>query len=85
MKLADVKTGVTSRSLREHAGLSRDKLAALAECSTSTIVRLEREGRLPKTATTVKIADALNVSLDTLVHASEVTPAPALAEGGEQS
>lgn len=54
--------------LRKQKGWSQEKLAAESGVSYNTIIKLER-GRIrnPKIETMVKLAEALEVSLDTLV------------------
>jgi len=50
------KTGLRAR--REAAGLSREKLARLADCCVTTLVQLE--GARPSEAMAQRIADALD-------------------------
>jgi DNA-binding XRE family transcriptional regulator len=50
--------------IRADRGLSREKLARLADCSTRTIVRIEREGADPGASIVARVALALGVSID---------------------
>lgn len=60
----------TARQHREAAGLSREKLARLADVSTSTIVRLE-DGQVPGGVALARIARALEVPIEALIPADE--------------
>lgn len=54
--------------LRKQKGWSQEKLATESSISYNTLIKLERGGILnPKIETVIKLADALNVSLDELV------------------
>jgi len=54
--------------LRKQKGWSQEKLATVSGISYNTLIKLERGGILnPKIETVVKLAEALNVSLDELV------------------
>jgi transcriptional regulator with XRE-family HTH domain len=56
------------RKLRKARELSQEKLARLADISTVTLVKIEAGVAKEPTITTVtKIADALKVSIDSLV------------------
>lgn len=56
------------RRLRHKKGLSQEKLARLADISTVTLVKIESgAAKEPTITTVVKIAVALNVSIDDLV------------------
>ena len=60
-----LKTLVT---LRKQKGWSQEKLAQEASISYNTLIKLERNGiKNPKIETVIKLADALEVSLDELV------------------
>lgn len=55
--------GQRVRRLRKKAGFTQERLAALAECSSSTVARLERgESDSPDTDTLKRLATALGVS-----------------------
>ena len=55
-------------TLRKQKGWSQEKLAQEAGISYNTLIKLERNGiKNPKIETVIKLADALNVSLDELV------------------
>jgi len=64
--MASLPLGQTVRALREAKGLSRERLAARVDVSSSTIRRLE-EGHAPKIATLRSIARVLDVSLAELL------------------
>lgn len=58
----------TIRKLRLKKGLSQEKLARLADISNATLVKIESGvAKKPTITTVVKIADALEVSIDELV------------------
>lgn len=67
--------------LRERQGLSRDKLAALSELTSSFIYRLEMGQRHPSPATKRKLADALKLDIavfdddDASVYEEVISPA----------
>lgn len=65
--------GTLVEQARTERGLSREKLARLADCSTSTIVRIERDGADPGANIVARVALALGVSLDD-VFTEEPTP-----------
>ena len=55
-------------TLRKQKGWSQERLAQEAGISYNTLIKLERNGiKNPKIETVIKLADALNVSLDKLV------------------
>jgi transcriptional regulator with XRE-family HTH domain len=55
-------------TLRKQKGWSQEKLAQESSISYNTLIKLERNGiKNPKIETVIKLADALNVSLDELV------------------
>jgi transcriptional regulator with XRE-family HTH domain len=58
----------TVRALRHRRGLSADQLAARAGVSKGALVALENATANPNLATLVRIADALGVSVSTLVE-----------------
>jgi len=62
----------TLRYAREDAGLSRERLARLAETSTSTITRMEREDHIPNAATVVRIASVLGTTAESLLSPGAV-------------
>ena len=54
--------------IRKQKGWSQERLAQEAGISYSTLIKLERNGiKNPKIETVIKLADALEVSLDELV------------------
>jgi transcriptional regulator with XRE-family HTH domain len=56
------------KKLRKDKGLSQDKLSRLADVSHATIIKIESGGiKSPTIDTVQKIANALGVSLDTLM------------------
>lgn len=56
------------KKMRKKKGLTQEKLARLADISNNTLVKIEMGMAKESTITTIiKIADALNVSLDELV------------------
>lgn len=55
---------------REELKLSRERLAANAGVSTSTIVRIERDGHCPKVDNLRAIAAALDLTLNDLLAAA---------------
>ena len=55
-------------TLRKQKGWSQERLAQEAGISYNTLIKLERSGiKNPKIETVIKLADALEVSLDELV------------------
>jgi transcriptional regulator with XRE-family HTH domain len=65
--------GVTVKQLRQQRGDSLDRLAVKAGVSKGALVALERGGTNPTLATLVRLADALDVSVSSLL---EQTPSP---------
>lgn len=56
------------KKLRKDKGLSQDKLSRLADVAHATIIKIESGGiKSPTIDTVQKIANALDVSLDTLM------------------
>lgn len=56
------------KSIRKKKGLTQEKLARLADISNNTLVKIEMGMAKEPTITTItKIADVLEVSIDTLV------------------
>jgi len=54
--------------IRKKKGWSQEKLAREANISYNTLIKIERNGiQNPKIETVIKLADALNASLDELV------------------
>ncbi|MFT3951703.1 MAG: helix-turn-helix transcriptional regulator [Oscillospiraceae bacterium] len=47
--------------------MTQEKLAEYAECSNSHIGQIERGRRIPSLTTTIKIAEALSVTVDQLL------------------
>ena len=63
--------GLVIRLAREKAKLSREKLASETGVSVSTIVRLERDGRLPNVPALARIAGRVAVPVADLFPAPE--------------
>ena len=56
------------KTLRNQKGWSQEKLAREANISYHTLIKLEQSGIInPRIETVIKLADALEVSLDELV------------------
>ena len=54
--------------IRKQKGWSQEKLAQKASISYNTLIKIERDGiKNPKIETVIKLASALNVTLDELV------------------
>jgi transcriptional regulator with XRE-family HTH domain len=54
--------------IRKEKGWSQEKLAQEAGISYNTLIKIERKGiKNPKIETVVKLANALNISIDELV------------------
>ena len=58
--------GIETIRTSKRPRLSREKLARLADTSTRTIVRIEREGADPGASIVARIAVALGVPIDSL-------------------
>lgn len=57
--------------IRKQKGWSQEKLAQEAGISYNTLIKIEREGiKNPKIETVMKLAEALEVSMDKLVGRS---------------
>ena len=55
--------------LRKEKGLTQEGLARKANVSYHTVIKIENEGiENPKIETVIKLAKALNVSIDLLVY-----------------
>ena len=65
-----IDLGLRVRQRREELGLSQEKLAASADISQMTLVRLENAQTRTELATLVRIANVLKISLDELLCAS---------------
>lgn len=59
--------GAKVRTIRETHGYSREYVAFNVGVSTSTIIRLEMESRVPKARTLKRIADFLDTTTDELL------------------
>ncbi len=56
------------KELRKQKGWSQERLARESDISYNTLIKLEQKNiKNPKIETVIKLADALNVSLDKLV------------------
>jgi transcriptional regulator with XRE-family HTH domain len=60
-------TGEKVRALRKERGLYQHEVAAIANLSTQTVRNVEAGRTVPDTATLVKLASALKVSVAELV------------------
>ena len=57
------------KKLRNAKNLSQEKLARLADVANNTIIKMESgENKNPTLETLQKVAKALNVSVDELIH-----------------
>ncbi len=63
--------GHAIEGLRTERNLSREKLARLADCSTSTIVRIEREDADVGAGIIARVALALGVPVDDVFTETE--------------
>jgi len=55
-------------NIRKQKGWSQEKLAQEAGISYNTLIKIERKGiKNPKIETVVRLANALNISIDELV------------------
>lgn len=59
--------GAKVRTIREAHGYSREYVAFNVGVSTSTIIRLEMESRVPNAYTLKRIADLLDTTVDDLL------------------
>ena len=60
--------GQSVRKLRQKKGFSQERLARLADISLNTLTKIESGfAKKPTIQTVVKLAKALNISLDELV------------------
>lgn len=62
-----IELGKALRNARESRNIKQQELAELMYCDISTISHYENERRTPNIHVLVQMADALNMSLDTLV------------------
>lgn len=69
-----IALGNTIRKYRRTLGLTQEKLAERCGCCTSHIGQVERAETTPSLDLTVQIANALGVSVDTLVNDSYEHP-----------
>jgi len=65
--------GATVRTIRETHGYSREYVAFTVGVSTSTIIRLEMESRVPNAYTLKRIADLLDTTVDDLLTGEATT------------
>ena len=65
--MSKLRCGTKVRDRREQLGISREKLAATADVSTSTVARLELENRIPSTINLLRIARVIDLTLDDLM------------------
>lgn len=71
-------------SLRESMHMSRGDLATLLDIPYTTLRNYETDQREPGHKLLIKIANTLNVSVDSLIGNAKNSPAPAEPETGEQ-
>ena len=67
VKSATQALGATLRSLRQRRGLTQAELGARADMAAASVSHFETGQRLPSLDSLVKLADALEVSVDTLL------------------
>ncbi|WP_396645386.1 helix-turn-helix domain-containing protein [Microbacterium sp.] len=67
MTLTSDRIGLRFRLRREQAGLTREKLAARADVSVSTVARLENNDALPSTATLIRLSSVVGVTAGELI------------------
>lgn len=65
--MSETTIGAKVRTIREAHGYSREHVAFTIGVSTSTIIRLEMESRIPKARTLKRIADFLDTTVDELL------------------
>lgn len=54
--------------IRKRKGWTQEKLARISNISYNTLIKIERNGiENPKIETVIKLADALNVSIDEII------------------
>ena len=58
--------GQRIRAAREAAGLSREKLARLVDCTAASIVRWELDTNLPKLSMALALSKELNIPIEYL-------------------
>lgn len=68
--MAEMKLAALVATRRELAKLSRERLAAAANVSTSTIVRLENAQHVPSVGALVRIADVLGIDQAEMLDAA---------------
>ncbi len=76
------KLGAHLAALRVNAGLSQEELAQRVGVLQQTIAFWEQSNRPPRSDILVKLADALSVSVDTLLSETDVTMVAAKKKGG---
>ena len=67
MELTSDRIGIRFRLTREQRGLTREKVAARADVSVSTVARLENNDALPSTHTLIRLANVLGVTAGALL------------------
>ena len=78
--MAYINTGERIRDLRKERKLNQDQLAELASLNRVTIAKYESGKVEPGAQALVRIADALEVSVDELLGRSEMDPKQQLEE-----
>lgn len=69
-----IALGKNIRKHRKAAGMTQEELAECCECANSFIGLIERAKSIPSVETVVRIANALNVTVDMLLNESYVRP-----------
>lgn len=66
--------GKEIKNYRKRAGITQERLAEMVDCSNTHIGQIENAGTKPSLEMIVKIANALNVTLDQLLNNSYAHP-----------
>ena len=77
--MPNLTPGTIVRDRREARGLSRERVARLADVSTSLVTRLELQNQIPKVVALTRIATVLDIPLDELVAAIDAAEREAAA------
>ncbi len=64
--------GISIKKHRLSSGLSQESLGALIECDKNTIGKIERGETDPRISTVAKIANGLNLPLESLLKSTEL-------------
>ncbi len=71
---ASERLGRNIRQARKRTGLSRERVAKLADLDLDSVYKIETGRRTPKILTLTKLAGSLGVSLDCLLEGIEWKP-----------